>query len=241
MKFISTLLLLSGLFGSGIAIALSPAEVEAKISQARPDLSVLQVTKSQLPGFYEVVLTGGTRLFVNEDASYFVAGDLYRIEEGRFVNVSEEGRNEVRRELIAAVDESEMVVFSPREGFKKTSVTVFTDIDCGYCRKLHKEVPELNRLGIEVRYMAYPRAGIDSDSYNKYVSAWCADNQQVAITKAKAGKEVEARTCENPVAAQYELGQKIGVRGTPAIVYEDGTLQPGYLPAVQLANRLGIN
>lgn len=241
MKFISTLLLLSGLLGGGSAIALSPAEVEAKISRARPDLSVRQVRKSQLPGFYEVVLTDGTRLFVNEDASYFVAGDLYRIEESRFVNVSEEGRNEVRRELLAAVDESEMVVFSPREGFKKASVTVFTDIDCGYCRKLHKEVPELNRLGIEVRYMAYPRTGINSVSYHKYVSAWCADNRQVAITRAKAGKEVEARTCDNPVAAQYELGQKIGVRGTPAIVYEDGTLQPGYLPAAQLAIRLGIN
>lgn len=223
------------------AIALSPAEVKAKLNQIRPELVITTIEKSDLPGFYEVVMKGDSRLFVNEDASYFIAGDLYRVEESSFVNVSEESRNVTRRELIAAVDESEMVIFSPREGLKKASVTIFTDIDCGYCRKLHKEVPELNRLGIEVRYLAYPRAGINSDSYDKYVSAWCADNKQIAITKAKLGKEVEKRTCVNPVAAQYALGNKIGVSGTPAVVYEDGTLQPGYLPAIQLANRLGIN
>lgn len=223
------------------AIALSPEEVKAKLNQIRPDLVITTIEKSDLPGFYEVVIKGDSRLFVNEDASYFIAGDLYRVEESSFVNVSEESRNVTRRELIAAVDESEMVIFSPREGMKKASVTIFTDIDCGYCRKLHKEVPELNRLGIEVRYLAYPRAGINSDSYDKYVSAWCADNKQIAITKAKLGKEVEKRTCVNPVAAQYALGNKIGVSGTPAVVYEDGTLQPGYLPADQLASRLGIN
>lgn len=223
------------------AIALSPAEVKAKLAQSRPGLPVEEVTNSTLPGFYEVTLSEGTTLFVNEDASYFVAGDLYRIEENRLVNISEESRNENRRELIAAVDESEMVVFSPAEGLKKATVTVFTDIDCGFCRKLHKEVPELNRLGIEVRYMAYPRAGIKSNSYDKYVAAWCADNKQQAITKAKLGQEIEMKTCDNPVAEQYALGNKIGVTGTPAVVYEDGTLQPGYLPALELASRLGIN
>jgi thiol:disulfide interchange protein DsbC len=241
MKIVTTLCTLMSLLVASHAIALSPAEVKAKLNQIRPDLVITAIEKSDLPGFYEVVMQGDARLFVNEDASYFIAGDLYRVEESSFVNVSEESRNVTRRELIAAVDESEMVIFSPREGLKKASVTIFTDIDCGYCRKLHKEVPELNRLGIEVRYLAYPRAGVNSDSYDKYVSAWCADNKQIAITKAKLGKEVEKRTCVNPVAAQYALGNKIGVSGTPAVVYEDGTLQPGYLPAIQLANRLGIN
>jgi thiol:disulfide interchange protein DsbC len=240
-RIVTGLGILISLMVASNAIALSPTELKAKLNQIRPELKVTSIEMSDLPGFYDVILEGDTRLLVKEDASYFIAGDLYRIEESRFVNVSEEDRNVMRRELIAAVDESEMVIFSPREGLKKASVTVFTDIDCGYCRKLHKEVPELNRLGIEVRYLAYPRAGVDSDSYDKYVSAWCADNKQIGITKAKLGKEIEKRTCANPVAAQYELGNKIGVRGTPALVYEDGTLQPGYLPADQLAIRLGIN
>lgn len=240
-RLVSALCTVMALLVTSNAIALSAEEVKAKLNQIRPDLAVDSVEKSTMPGFYEVILSGDSRLFVNEDASYFVAGDLYRIEESQFVNVSEESRNETRRKLLAAVDESDMVIFSPREGLKKASITVFTDIDCGYCRKLHKEVPELNRLGIEVRYMAYPRAGLNSDSYDKYVSAWCADNKQIAITKAKLGKEIEKRTCDNPVAEQYALGNKIGVSGTPAVVYEDGTLQPGYLPALKLASRLGIN
>ncbi len=220
---------------------LSMAAVREKLNRIRPDLPVKEVNLSDLPGFYEVTLTEGTMLFVKSDASYFIAGDLYRIEPTTFVNVSEEKRNQFRRDLLATLDESEMVVFSPPEGLKKTSITVFTDIDCGYCRKLHQEVPELNRLGIEVRYLAYPRAGLESRSYEKYVSAWCADNQQLALTRAKLGKEVQDRTCDNPVAAQYALGNQFGVSGTPAIIYEDGTLQPGYAPAAQLAIRLGIN
>jgi len=102
-------------------------------------------------------------------------------------------------------------------------------------------VPELNRLGIAVRYLAYPRAGIDSNSYDKIVSAWCADDPQKAITLAKLGQEIDHATCDNPVAAQYELGNEIGVTGTPALVYEDGTMVPGYVPAEKLAAQLGIN
>ena len=109
----------------------------------------------------------------------------------------------------------------------KATITVFTDIDCGYCRKLHQDVPELNRLGVAVRYLAFPRAGIGSDSYDKAVSVWCADDQQKALTKAKAGKDIEMKTCVNPVAEQYGLVDAFGVTGTPAIFYEDGTLQAG--------------
>lgn len=250
MKLITALCVLFGLsLASGSPVfaqersheKLSVEQVKEKLNQARPDLLVQEVTASALPGFYEANLVEGTVLFVNEDATYFITGDLYRIEKDHFVNVSEERRNINRRELLAAVDLSQMLVFSPPAGMKKASVTVFTDIDCGYCRKLHKEVPELNRLGIEVRYLAYPRAGVNSKSYDKYVSAWCSDNPQLALTKAKLGQELEEKTCENPVAAQYALGNLIGVSGTPAIVFADGTLLPGYLPAVKLASRLGIN
>ena len=133
-----------------------------------------------------------------------------------------------------------MLVFSPPADRVKATVTVFTDIDCGYCRKLHQEVPELNRLGIAVRYLAYPRAGLGSDSYDKAVSAWCADNPRLALTEAKLGNEIETRTCANPVAGHMNLGAQFGVNGTPAVFYEDGTLQNGYMPALDMAERLGL-
>ena len=110
-----------------------------------------------------------------------------------------------------------MLVFTPGAGKVKATVTVFTDIDCGYCRKLHQEVPELNRLGIAVRYLAYPRAGIDSDSYNKIVSAWCSNDPLGALTKAKRGEAIPTRKCDNPVARQYALGSEVGVTGTPTV------------------------
>jgi thiol:disulfide interchange protein DsbC len=245
MKIVSVLFVVASLLSSiahaGPANKLSGTEIREKLGQASPELPIKDVAPSVLAGFYEVTLEEGTTLFVSEDGNHFLAGDLYRIDPGTFVNVSEERRNGSRRELIAAVDEADMLIFSPPEGMKKTSISVFTDIDCGYCRKLHKEVPELNRLGVEVRYLAYPRAGIDSESFDKYVSAFCAENPKLALTQAKMGQEVEASTCVNPIAAQYLLGNQIGVRGTPAIIYEDGTLMPGYLPAPELASRLGIN
>ena len=249
MKTISTVLIILSLAFSGAALAgaelakdqLSPEQVKEKLNQVRPDLPIKEVTRSRLQGFYEVKLQENSLLFVNSDATFFIAGDLYRIEAEQFVNISEEQRSIDRRELLAEVDESEMVVFSPPDGKKKTSVVVFTDIDCGYCRKLHKEVPELNRLGVEVRYLAYPRAGVKSKSFDKYVSTWCADNQQIAMTRSKLGQEVEEKTCDNPVAAQYALGNLVGVTGTPALIFEDGTLLPGYLPAAELVNLLGIN
>ena len=117
---------------------------------------------------------------------------------------------------------------------------MFTDIDCGYCRKLHREIPQLNEMGIEVSYLAYPRAGIGSQSYSKYVSAWCAEDKLGALTLAKNGQEIPAKNCDNPIAAQYELGQQMGISGTPAIVLEDGRLIPGYLNAQKLANALGV-
>lgn len=208
------------------------------------ELPVTEVRDTELEGFFEVVLDGSQSLFVTRDGRHFLTGDLYRmgrVGEGlAVVNVSEESRSKRRKELMDSIDESEMVVFSPPAENVKAVVNVFTDIDCGYCRKLHQEIPELNRLGIAVRYLAYPRAGVSSRSYDKIVSAWCAENPQEALTLAKLGQEIEPIKCDNPVAAQYRLGQEIGVTGTPALVYEDGTLVPGYLPAERLAQQMGI-
>jgi len=156
-----------------------------------------------------------------------------------FGNLAEQDRVEKRQALMASVDVHDMVVF-PAGGERKAIINVFTDVDCGYCRKLHQEVPELNELGVEVRYLAYPRAGIGSRSYEKIVSAWCSDDRKGAITALKAGEEIPDSNCTNPVASQYELGHEVGVSGTPAIVLEDGRLLPGYMPADQLVQAIGI-
>lgn len=205
----------------------------------KPDLRILDIRSSPLEGFYQVSLRGGNVLYVTEDGKYFIAGDLYQMANKGLLNLTEIERNDHRKKIIAKVDESEKLVFAPEK--ERASVTVFTDVDCGYCRKLHKEVPELNRMGIAIRYLAYPRAGIQSSTYKKMVSAWCADDPQAALTTAKLGKEIPERNCENPVARHFILGNELGVTGTPALILEDGRLIPGYLSAKDLAALLGIN
>jgi len=220
---------------------LDAAGISDRLQQARPGLPILDVTASALPGFWEVKLPGGQLLFVSADGNNFVVGELFQVTENNFVNLTELTRGAQRMEQLAAIDESQMVIFKPTAGEPKAVITVFTDIDCGFCRKLHQEVPELNRRGIEVRYLAYPRAGVGSASYNKMVSAWCADNPQLALTLAKGGTDLPPRTCKNSVAEQYELGGEMGVTGTPTLVFADGRMRAGYVPVDQLAEELGVN
>ena len=146
-----------------------------------------------------------------------------------------------RRELFAKRSTDDMIIFKPA-GESKAIMNVFTDVDCGYCRKFHQEVPQLNAMGIEVRYLAFPRAGIPSGSYNKIAKAWCAKDKQDTLTKVKNGRNVDVEVCDNnPIAEHYSFGNSIGVTGTPAIVLMDGTLIPGYQPAASYAKLLGIS
>ena len=239
MKKRVLLLLLVSSLCSGLVFAKSMEDVKAELLKARPGLPIQSIVESPVKGMYQIELTGGQHLYVSDDAGHFFAGDLYKIADSEFINLTDYGRNAKRKLLLDKMDETEMVVFAP-ETVKKT-ITVFTDFDCTYCRKLHQEVPALNELGIAVRYLAFPRAGISSASYNKMVSAWCADDQKAALTAAKAGMEIEDKTCANPVAKQFNLGSEFGVTGTPAIILEDGELVPGYMPAQAMAARLGIN
>lgn len=214
-------------------------KVQKNLEAALPGLAITSVEKSQIDGLYRVETSAAEVLFANADASFFVAGELFGIDGGKIVNLSEKRKGKARVEQLSTIKASEKIVF-PAEGDVKARITVFTDIDCGYCRKLHREVPRMNELGIEVSYLAYPRAGIGSQSYKKIVSAWCAEDPLQAMTDAKAGKQIPEKSCENPVAKQFNMGMTLGVSGTPAILLEDGTLVPGYMPADQLAQGLGI-
>lgn len=215
-------------------------QIAKKFASVRPELIVSDIEKTDIDGMYLLNFSGKGSVYYVPKGDYFFTGDLLKISGKRFVNVKEKRLEEPRKAAIAAIDEKEMIIY-PATGKKKTSITVFTDVDCGYCRKLHKEMAKINDLGIEVRYLAYPRAGINSPSYNKVVSAWCSDNKQDALTKLKNGQPVYTAACkDNPVAQHFILGSRLGVTGTPAIIMESGELLPGYLPADKLAEALGI-
>ena len=225
-----------------VAAADDPVAVAllAKLKAARADLEYSMPRQSAMPGLYEVSVKSGPTLYVTADGGFFVAGDLFAVGPGGFTNLAEQKRDADRRDALASLSPAEMIVFSPPN--PKATVTVFTDIDCGYCRKFHQEVPQLNAMGIAVHYLAFPRAGLGSPSFRKIATAWCAPDRGAALTRLKNGEDVPDNVCPgNPVAAQYALGERLGVTGTPALVLEDGTLIPGYQPAAELARLLGVN
>lgn len=215
------------------------SDIKKKMLRVLPQLQIAAVEESEIKGLYRVTSVNDQIIFTDKDAQYFLSGELFGLQKNQLVNITEQRRQAGRAEKVAAISESDRLTF-PASGERKATIFVFTDIDCGYCRKLHDEVPRMNELGIEVNYLAYPRAGVGSASYNKIVSAWCAEDRRQAMTDAKAGKSIPPKNCANPVAAQFEMGGQMGVTGTPAIVLEDGTLVPGYVPADKLAEGLGI-
>ena len=233
------------LLGASAAVALaddaaSGAAAVKRLQTLRPDLVVEKVAPSPLPNLVALTLSNGDIVYATTDGKYLLAGDLIEMKDSGLVNLADVERDAKRRELLAAVPASEMAVF-PAVGERKAFITVFTDVDCPWCRKFHTEaVPELNKKGVEVRYLAYPRQGLQSEAFTKMVSAWCAADRQDAINKLKRGEAIPAKSCKNPVAREYQLGQRIGVTGTPTIVLEDGSLEAGYVPATELAQRLGI-
>lgn len=243
--FLKRILIASACLAAVPAFAAGPSpeiaeRIIEQLKQARGDLDYSEVKLSPIPGLYEVRVVGGPTLYVSEDSKFFVAGDLFSIKEGRFVNIQEQARSKERAKLMAEIDKKDQIIFSPA-GETKTYVNVFTDVDCGYCQKLHQEIDQITARGIEVRYLAYPRAGVNSQSAKKLATAWCADDPQATLTKLKNREPVEMQSCENnPVAEHYRLGGLVGVSGTPNMVTEDGEIIGGYLPADKLAERLGV-
>lgn len=186
------------------------------------------VAESVISGLYQVMY-GTEIVYLSADGQYFISGDLLNLKTRE--NMTEVSQRAVRKKMVDDFD-TEVVTFKAEN--EKHVLKVFTDIDCGYCAKLHREIKEINAKGITVEYMAFPRAGLNSPSYDKIVSVWCADDQQDAMTKSKNRQAVPSKTCANPVKAQYELGQALGVNGTPALLTESGQLIPGYMPADRL-------
>ena len=207
-------------------------------------LKVQSIDVSEVPDIYMVQFENGPLVYTTPDGGYFFLGDLYSVQPDGFTNLAEKRRDTERLAKMGALDEKDMIVF-PAEGESLATITVFTDINCGYCRKLHQEVPALNAAGVTVRYLAYPRgysrAGAEGEDYRKLATAWCAEDPLDTMTRLKNGQPIGLAVCdENPVAEQYELGLELGVRGTPAILLEDGRMLPGYQSAPEMLVTLGL-
>jgi thiol:disulfide interchange protein DsbC len=190
----------------------------------------ISISPAAIAGLYEVIVQAEI-FYISADGKYLMMGEIRNSITGH--NLTKEKRTGLRMKAVEALGEDEMVVFAPTDETKHT-IYVFTDVDCPYCSKFHLEVPALNEAGVKVGYLAFPRAGAGSKTYNTMVSVWCAKDKQQAITDAKAGKEVKSVTCNHSIDKQYELGRKIGVTGTPALLLSNGELIPGYVPAARL-------
>jgi len=204
-------------------------KVRAALQQLDPNYTPDYVGAAPFPGFREVVVSGQV-LYVSDDGRYVMQSQPYDIQAKALVN--SEGLLAYRRGLLDKANHGDRIVFAAPNA--KHTISVFTDIECGYCRKLHQDIAELNRNGITVEYLAFPRMGLGSKDYTDMISVWCASDRKKALTDAKQGKAVAAKNCTNPVAMQYALGQQLGVNGTPAIFAADGTQLGGYLPPAQL-------
>ncbi len=207
--------------------------IRKNLLSIQPDLPIEAIAESPMPGVYQVQLKGGRQLYASADGQFVMQGYLFQFKDGQAVNLTEVEESKAIAKQINAIPAKDMVVFAPKE--PKTHITVFTDTDCAYCQKLHSEVGELNKLGVEVRYLAFPRQGMGSKGAKDLASVWCSEDRQAAMNKAKARESIPQVSCDNPVAQEYQLGQAIGVNGTPAIILENGKMIPGYQPAAQLA------
>jgi thiol:disulfide interchange protein DsbC len=224
------------------AIAVGAAAQERKelsreeLAAEFPGVETKDIEDAALPGLYEVAI-GSSVAYVSKDGRYVLQGDLFDLDEN--ANLTERRRATARVDMLSRIDPATMIVYSPGAEAVKHTVTIFTDIDCGYCRQFHREIAKVNALGIEVHYLAYPRTGPDTESWTKAEKVWCAEDRSTALTDAKLGGHVPEESCDSaPVESHYDLGNLVGVRGTPAVFSADGQQLGGYLTPDELLKLL---
>jgi thiol:disulfide interchange protein DsbC len=234
-SIIASIAVLAAIAGETAHRQVTPEQslIASKLPPAKPE----DVALTADGAFYEVKVAEGSYVYVTKDTRYMIAGDLYRLD--GLKNLSEARRTEIRRELMGELRQSDLITFEA-QGAKpaRHSIIVFTDPDCTYCRKLQSEIDKITELGIRVQYAAYPRSGPGTDSFRKTEAVWCAQDRAKALTDATLDKPVAAPACNSPVAKHYDLGTRMGIRGTPMIVTESGVSVGGYLPPVMLRDRL---
>ena len=213
-------------------------DIEKKITSILPPGSTIEsIQPSEIPDLYKVFYGDVQPIYVSSNGNFFIYGEMFKIEQNKIINLTNNEIENQRSQIINSISESEFISFpSENEIF---SIAIFTDVDCTYCRKLHEQIDDYNNIGISINYLAFPRSGIGTKSFSKMVSAWCSDNPKQTLTKLKKGKDLKLAFCDTqPVAKHYTIGQKIGISGTPAIVTKSGELLPGYYPPDELLEKL---
>ncbi|MEQ1738546.1 MAG: DsbC family protein [Methyloglobulus sp.] len=209
------------------------AAVKQALGKSMPTAKIESIKPSEIKGVYEVIL-GSSIYYVSEDGKYLLQGRL--VDLANRTDLTEQKLGVTRKAALEKIGVDNMIVFKPKIG--KYKVSIFTDIDCGYCRKLHSEIDQYMAEGITIQYLFFPRAGKGSDSYNKAVSVWCAKDRNAALTAAKKDQKLDNNTCVNPIDKHMQLAAEFDVKGTPMIVTENGNIYPGYLPAKELVQAL---
>ena len=221
-----------------VSVSASQDNIREGLKNILPDGTVIELIEpSPIPGIYAVYYGDLQPIYVTQDGSFFIYGDIYKININSISNITEKSVAERRKLILQSIPSEELISFkSSNEQF---SVIVFTDVDCGYCRKLHNQIDEYNSLGISINYAAFPRSGLGTSAFTKMVGAWCSDNPKDSMTKLKNNSKLDISFCENqPVSKQYIIGKKLGVDGTPAIFSMDGEMFPGYIEPEELLLRL---
>lgn len=232
---------ITSLIGFGAAVhAQSEVDVvRGNLEQVIPaQMAIASIEQTAMESVYQVQ-AGNETLFVYSKDEFVMIGEVFDTE--RRVSLTQEVKNKEREVAMSELDampETEMIIMGDKSA--ERYVTVFTDTDCGWCQKFHQDVPTLAAGGLKVRYLMWPRAGLESDSYREAVSVWCAEDQGKAMTAAKSRQEVESKTCDNPVAEQYQLGFRLGVQGTPFVMMDNGKVMGGYVPPDQLLTEAGL-
>jgi len=214
--------------------------VQAIEVASQNQLQIVSLKATPLVSIYEVELSSGEILYSDISGDYLFAGDMYQTTGSGLLNLSAGTRQIRTQEKIASIPEEEMIIFTPETDVKAT-LTVFTDVDCTYCRALHRDIDMIMEKGIQVRYLAYPRGGENAESYDKMLSVWCSDDRHKTLTQAKNGQNLPKRNCESPVLTHYFLGNELGISGTPALVFPDGRVIPGYVEVDRLVAMLQVD
>lgn len=205
--------------------------IKAQLKAQFPQFAVENVVESPIPGFYEVN-SGPIIIYVSKDGRFVFSGDIIDLQQGA-QNIAEQARKKARIAALEKLPQKDKIIFSPKD--PKYTVTVFTDVDCGYCRKFQNDVEELNKKGVAVQYLAFPRNGPNTPTFENMVKVWCSKDKAKAMSDAKQGKPIEGEVCEdNPILKELQLGVQLGISGTPTIVLENGTVLPGYVPPDKL-------
>jgi len=207
-------------------------KLKQTLAKVMPEVKVSKVSTTPIEGLYQVIV-GSQVVYMSVDARYMIEGDLYDLQTRK--NISDAAKSAIRLAALEDLGADNMLLYTPKK--VDSTITVVTDIDCPYCRRLHDEVPDYMKNNIQVRYIFMPLKG--AASMQKSVSVWCSDDQQLALDMAKAGGEIEAKTCDNPIAEHLQLARELAVRGTPAIILEDGQMLPGYVPVDKLLAEIG--